>query len=216
MRPAPLQASLFLPGESPVLPRGFSFREEFITGEEEAELLGYFLDLPFAHDRLGEYFSKRRVVGFGWGYDFRLHRLVPGPPLPPFLLPLARRIAKWLDIGKARVAEALVTEYREGAGIGWHRDTESFSHVVGISLAGPARLRLRPSSWRMGGKRRTKEDVVSLLLPPRSAYVLDGESRWKWQHSVAPVGALRYSITFRTLPYAQDPRMAPATRSATR
>ena len=33
---------------------------------------------------------------------------------------------------------------------------------------------------------------------PRSAYVLKDDVRWKWQHSIAPTNALRYSITFRT------------------
>ena len=36
-------------------------------------------------------------------------------------------------------------------------------------------------------------------LPPRSAYVLAGEARTKWQHSLPPTRGLRYSITFRTL-----------------
>ena len=39
----------------------------------------------------------------------------------------------------------------------------------------------------------------SLTLPPRSAYVLSGEVRHQWEHSIAPAGQLRFSITFRTL-----------------
>lgn len=163
-------------------------------------MLEWFTDLPFEHGRLGEYFAKRRVVGFGYGYDFREHRIVPGPPLPPFLIPFARKVAKWLDIPKTRIVEALITEYPKGAGIGWHRDNESFEHVVGVSLGGAARLRLRPSSWKLFGRRRTREDSTELMLLPRSAYLLSNESRWRFQHSIASVPALRYSITFRTLP----------------
>jgi hypothetical protein len=29
--------------------------------------------------------------------------------------------------------------------------------------------------------------------------VMREEARWGWQHAIAPTGALRYSITFRTL-----------------
>jgi alkylated DNA repair dioxygenase AlkB len=36
-------------------------------------------------------------------------------------------------------------------------------------------------------------------VQPGSAYLLRGEARWDWQHSVAPVNELRYSVTFRTL-----------------
>jgi alkylated DNA repair dioxygenase AlkB len=43
-----------------------------------------------------------------------------------------------------------------------------------------------------------KADVLSLMLPPRSAYVLRGAARWNWQHSIAPTEKLRYSITLRT------------------
>lgn len=195
-----LQHSLFPETSTPGAPEGFVYRAEFLSPLEEEELLGYIVDLPFEHSRLGEYLSKRRVVGFGWGYDFREHRLVPGPPLPPFLRTTTQKIAKWLHIEKSRIAEALITEYERGAGIRWHRDTESFSHVIGVSLYGTATLKLRPATYRMQGVRRTREDTRCIELPPRSAYILQGESRWKWQHAIAPVGALRYSITFRTLP----------------
>lgn len=194
-----MQPSLFVP-ESISLPNGFVYRPDFLTCSEEEELLGYFLDLPFEHSRLGEYVAKRRLIGFGWGYDFRKEALVEGPPLPPFLQPLQRKVAKWLDIPTWRVAEALITEYTPGAAIGWHRDNESFEHIIGISLSGSCRMRLRPSSWRLHGRRRDRSDVVVLPLAPRSSYLMQGDSRWKFQHSVSPVSELRYSITLRTLP----------------
>ena len=37
-----------------------------------------------------------------------------------------------------------------------------------------------------------------MLLEPRSVYLLSGEARRDWEHSIAPMGSLRYSITFRT------------------
>jgi hypothetical protein len=39
---------------------------------------------------------------------------------------------------------------------------------------------------------------VKLRAAPRSIYALRGPARWGWQHSVAPVEALRWSITWRT------------------
>lgn len=188
------QYSLFETSQS--FPNGFVYRPDFLTKEEEVELLGYFEDLPFSHSRLGEYVAKRRIIGFGWGYDFRAKKLVPGPPLPPFLLPCARKVAKWLDIKVERVAEALITEYPRGTGIGWHRDNEGFEHIVGVSLSGWCRMRLRSYSWRERGK----EARLALPVAPRSAYIMQNDARWRYQHSVAPVEDLRYSITFRTLP----------------
>jgi alkylated DNA repair dioxygenase AlkB len=46
---------------------------------------------------------------------------------------------------------------------------------------------------------RPGQPVLRLLVAPRSLYLITGEARWGWQHSVAPTHALRYSITFRTL-----------------
>ena len=41
--------------------------------------------------------------------------------------------------------------------------------------------------------------MTHLELAPRSAYLLSGEARHDWEHSIAPGDALRFSITFRTL-----------------
>jgi len=40
--------------------------------------------------------------------------------------------------------------------------------------------------------------VVALTLDARSLYVMQDEIRWRWQHSIPPARALRYSVTFRT------------------
>jgi alkylated DNA repair dioxygenase AlkB len=98
-------------------------------------------------------------------------------------------------------SEALVTEYQPGATIGWHRDAPPFGVVGGVSLASPCRFRFRrgrPGAW----------ETCELTLPPRSAYVLDGPARGEWQHSIPPVQALRYSITFRTIRNGKRERAA--------
>jgi alkylated DNA repair dioxygenase AlkB len=190
---AAAQSTLFDTSKS--LPNGLVYRPDFITQAEEELLLAHIENLPLSHSRLGEYVAKRRIVGFGWGYDFDKKRLVPGPALPRFLQPLQRKIGKWLDIAPRRVAEALITEYTPGSPIGWHRDNESFEHIVGVSLAGWCRMRFRPID-----KIGNAKSVISIDLEPRSAYIMQGDVRWRWQHSIPAVKTLRYSITFRTLP----------------
>jgi len=88
-----------------------------------------------------------------------------------------------------------VSEYRPGAPLGWHRDVPAFEIIVGLSLGGECVMRLRP--YRPQGPNR-RQDVVSLTLEPRSAYVIRDEARWGWQHSIVATRALRYSITLRT------------------
>jgi alkylated DNA repair dioxygenase AlkB len=190
------QLALF--GEPPPsgapLPPGWDYQTEFIDAAEEAELLALIATLPLEEARYRGYTARRRVVHFGTDHDFEQQRVLPAPAIPAELEPLRAKAAALIGEAPEALANALVAEYRPGVPLGWHRDVPDFETVVGISLAGTARMRFR----RYPPVAPKKADVVSLELAPRSAYVLRAEARWGWQHSVAPTPALRYSITFRT------------------
>lgn len=171
---------------------GLLFREEFITPEEESDLLGRIRSLDFHEMKMRGVVARRRVIHYGVNYSFETFKASEGPPIPAFLLPLRERAAGFAGVGADELAEALVTEYSPGAPIGWHRDAHPFDIVVGISLLSACRFRFRR------GKVRAWENV-DVPLPPRSAYVLTGPARTEWEHSIPPVKELRYSITFRTL-----------------
>ena len=176
------------------LPPGWAYQRDFIAESEEAALLAWIATLPLHEARYKGYTARRRVAHFGTAYDFDDNRLLPGPPLPAELEPLRAKAAAWIGEAAEALSSALVAEYRPGVPLGWHRDVPDFETVVGVSLAGAARMRFR----RYPPVQPKKADVLSLELAPRSAYVLRAEARWGWQHSVAPTPALRYSITFRT------------------
>jgi alkylated DNA repair dioxygenase AlkB len=131
-------------------------------------------------------------VSFGWHYDFNGGGLKQAGALPDFLLPLRRRAAEFANLEPQALEHVLLTEYRPGAGIGWHRDRSQFGDVIGISLLASCTFRLRR-------KRDTIWMRRSLTAEPRSAYLLRGDSRMEWEHSIPPLETLRYSITFRTL-----------------
>ena len=176
-------------------PEGFVYVAEFITPHEESELLQHIQALPLEEARYKEYTARRRTFVFGSEYDFERNALDPAPPLPEFLLPLRARIAQWAGLPAEAFVHCLVSEYRPGTPLGWHRDVAEFEVIVGVSLADAARMRLRPFR-PAGGNRR--EDIVTMPLQPRSAYLMRGAARWDWQHSISATDALRYSITFRT------------------
>ena len=187
------QPSLFpLPPSSP-LPPGFSYRSEVITPDEERRLLIRFADLPFKEFQFHGFEGKRRVVSFGWRYDFSEHRALPAEPIPDFLLELHPKIQAASGLSLPDLAQVLVTEYAPGAPIGWHKDRPFFDDVMGLSLASACNFRLRKpldeGKWQR----------VSLRLEPRSAYLLQGAARREWEHSIPPVESLRYSVTFRNL-----------------
>jgi alkylated DNA repair dioxygenase AlkB len=187
------QFDLFEPARR-ALPPGLELRTEFIDATEETALLDAIARLPLAEARYKEFSARRRIASFGSQYDFADLELRAAAPLPAALGPLRAKAAAWLGVAEAAFVNALVAEYRPGTPLGWHRDVPEFDAIVGVSLLNPARMRLR----RYPPREPKKADVLSLELPPRSAYLLRGPARWGWQHSIAPLRALRYSITFRT------------------
>jgi alkylated DNA repair dioxygenase AlkB len=178
---------------APYAARGLAYFLEFIDATEERELLDAIAALALKEAPYKEYTSRRRIASFGSVYDFSASELKPGPPIPAFLSPLREKAAHLLGVGADAIPHALVTEYRPGTPLGWHRDTPEFAAIVGVSLLGTARMRFRSHPTRKGAK------ILNLDLAPRSAYILQDEARWGWQHAIAPTDELRYSITFRTL-----------------
>jgi len=182
------QSELFAP--EPGLPGGFDYREALISPDEERALVERFASLPFQPFEFHGYLGKRRIVSFGWRYDYGGRTLRESASIPSFLLPLREQAAAFAQIPAQRLQQILVTEYAPGAGIGWHRDKPMFEDVVAVSFLSPCVLRFRRRQAQ-GWER------AALEIAARSAYLLRGPARREWEHSVPPVERLRYSVTFR-------------------
>lgn len=189
-----IQQQLFQLSE---LPAGFLFRSDFVTEHEEDQLLDVIRNLKFEEFRMHGVIAKRRIVHFGVRYAFTSHQLSPAPEIPQTFQTIRARAAAIAHLDPAEFSEALVTEYRAGAGIGWHRDAPPFGIVAGISLAENCRMR-----FQRGRKENRK--AASIDLPRRSMYLLTGEVRSEWEHSIPAISNLRYSITFRTVKPAKS------------
>lgn len=150
-------------------------------------------ELPFRDFEFHGYTGKRRVISFGWHYDFSARNLQKADDIPDYLLKLRTVAASFAGMEPEEFQHVLVTEYGPGAGIGWHRDKAVFGEVVGISLLSPCVFRMR----RLISKK--KWERAKLVAEPRSAYLLSGPARFEWEHSIPQMDALRYSITFRNL-----------------
>ena len=84
---------------------------------------------------------------------------------------------------------ALQLKYQPGVSFRAHYDSKKRWEecIVGVNLNSEVELYF------------TKKDnnTVSVIVPPRSVYILTGESRYEWRHGIKKVKNLRYSITFR-------------------
>jgi len=187
------------------LPGGLRYQRELIHSADEQALIDRVRELPFKEFEFHGYLGKRRVVSFGWHYEFSgAGRLRKADEVPEFLLPLRKRAAAFAKLKPEELQHVLVIEYAPGAGIGWHRDKPVFDEVVGVSLLAPCVIRFRR---KVGGEKgngekgeiKAKWDRYNLSAAPRSAYHLSGPARSEWQHSIVRVDELRYSVTFRTL-----------------
>lgn len=121
---------------------------------------------------------SRRTQHYGYIYDYRAKRVVPSMQLgelPVWLQQLAIGLHKD-GLMPDTPDQAIINEYKPGQGIADHIDcTPCFGEVViSLSLAAPVVMDLKRNN-----------QIVPLLLKPRSLLVLRGEARYHWTHGIA-------------------------------
>lgn len=181
-------ADLF--GHAPV-PDGFRYLPDVISASEERELVSLFEGLPLQPFEFHGYKANRRIFTYGHRYVFAGQKPRADAGIPPRLRPLTEIAGAIAGVPADLFEQVMVTEYPPGAGIGWHRDRPTFEDIVAISFLAPCALRLRRRE-EVGWERR------SVLIEPRSAYLLHGPVRNRWQHSIAAMDKRRFSVTLRT------------------
>jgi alkylated DNA repair dioxygenase AlkB len=192
----PKQLALF--ESQPSEPEGLRYAADFVSPAIEEKLILAIQTLPLQPFQFGEFEGKRRVASFGFRYDYALRQLRSADPVPSWMAEIVSKVETFGGAG-IRIEQVLCTEYEIGVGIGWHRDKADFEKIFGLSLGSACRLRFRRSEGK-------KWDRLTLDVKPRSLYMMDGASRQIWEHSIPPVQAPRYSITFRTMTKGPDLR----------
>lgn len=181
-------------------PDGFKYVPDVFTESEEREIISQIEVLPFKPFEFHGFLGKRRIVSFGWRYDYSDQKLKASSDIPPFLTALRETASTIAAAPSTSFEQVLVTEYAPGAGIGWHKDKPIFEDIVAFSFLSACVLRFRK-------KNGAKWDRLSMNVEPRSAYLLRGAVRRQWEHSIPVMRMLRYSITFRN--FASVSRIKP-------
>ncbi|WP_165958211.1 alpha-ketoglutarate-dependent dioxygenase AlkB [Segetibacter sp. 3557_3] len=180
---------------APVVPEGFLYLPDFLNDAEEEQLCRVISRLNLHTFNFQGYEARRKVASFGYDWNFDTRHLTRGKEIPLEFSDLIEKVAERFSLATKEIGELLVTDYPPGAVINWHRDAPPFDKVVGISLLSDCLFRFRPNDKT----KQTRKATISLPVERRSVYLMSGPSRTAWQHSIAPVQHLRYSITLRTL-----------------
>jgi hypothetical protein len=98
-----------------------------------------------------------------------------------------------LGEGKFNANHFLVNRYEGGVGIYPHRNSIDFGPlVIGVSLGDSCEFILSPRAGTDG-------ETYKYIVPPRSIYIMSGDSRYRYNHEIPPLsdGTKRISITIR-------------------
>lgn len=177
-------------------PEGLLIVPDFITSDHEFNLIELIDAVPWDAS------MSRRVQHHGWRYDYKARKVDEAAylgSLPDWATALGEKL-----LAKGFVTEmpdqVLINEYVGAQGISKHIDCPSCFRgpVVTISLN---------ESWEMTFTRAGSAgstDRYKVILPRRSATVLDGDARSNWLHEIPKrlkesgvVRGRRLSITFR-------------------
>jgi alkylated DNA repair dioxygenase AlkB len=174
---------------------GLRYIAEYLDARTHDDLLDMvsgqtWLDIP----------GQRRMQFYGYTYDYASRSIKRSGSLPSWAARIAEKIHRD-GLSPHPPVQLSVIEYAPGQGIFNHVDADVFSDVVIISLVSPCVMDFFDSQ---------SDATASLLLEPRSALVLSGDARYRWQHGIAARAtdtwngeiierARRVSLTFRNV-----------------
>lgn len=182
---------------------GASYQSDFITQQEEAELLNAIDKENWITD------LNRRVQHYGYRYDYSKRDLTEDDKigaLPDWAQKFCYKFVKD-GIFTTEPNQLIVNEYEPGQGIAPHADRDCFGDVlVGLSLASDCIMDIYPNP-------EDRKTFLPIVLERRSLLRLAGDARHHWLHGIRPKKSdtqngikiprgRRVSLTFRTVEHA--------------
>lgn len=180
-------------GDAREIPKGVRYQREFVTCAEERELVAAMDVGPW----LGHLKSRAQQF-FGLVYYQTTHDLPSLQPasengqrgrplseLPPWLLP--RVLESGVFSRLREINQVAANEYLERSGIGAHvEDPTSFGpNLATLSLLSPVEITLTPvEQLHQSNSGVDHGNWVKILLEPRSLFVLQDDSRYRFTHGI--------------------------------
>ncbi|KAK6485955.1 alkylated DNA repair protein alkB-like protein 8 [Huso huso] len=164
------------------LPAGLRVVEEFVSSEEEQQLLS---SIDWGSDMSSESAQKtlkhRRVKHYGYEFRYDNNDVDKDSPLPGGLPEICEEVLeRCLEKGYVNIKpdQLTVNQYEPGQGIPPHVDTHSpfEDTIISLSLGAKTVMDFKHPDGRS----------VAVMLPRRSLLVMTGESRYLWTHGITP------------------------------
>jgi alkylated DNA repair dioxygenase AlkB len=172
------------------MPAGLKIADEIMTREEEATLIARIEACTLSYYAMDPD-NPRSSISFGWKYDFRNDSFIPCAPIPEAFQAVCAIAGAFAGVEPDAFAECLINRYEPGAIIQPHTDKPVWDIVVGISLGSDATMTFSKSLV-------DDQESFGIMMPARSMYLLSGDARYVYRHSLPPVARTRWSITLRT------------------
>jgi alkylated DNA repair dioxygenase AlkB len=177
---------------------GLIYRPDYITNEQEAELISIIDTQPWITD------LKRRVQHYGYRYDYKARNVSQSlqlGPLPDWVSAYCQQLQS-NGLFQNIPDQVIINEYQPGQGIASHIDCiPCFEDTIASLSLGSACIMDFTDS---------EANKVPLLLETRSLVILSGDARYHWRHSIAHrktdsyrgssfLRGRRLSLTFRNV-----------------
>ncbi|KAL4230733.1 Alkylated DNA repair protein alkB 8 [Mactra antiquata] len=165
---------------SNVLPPGLILLTDIISDKYAAEIMES-VNFDAEENSVSQQLKHRRVKHYGYEFKYSINNVDPDEPLndriPVIFKHLLEKLLEKKTI-KFYPDQLTVNQYQPGQGIPPHVDTPSAFEdgLVSLSLGSQVVMEFRHPDGRH----------LSVLLPPRSALIMTGESRYTWSHGITP------------------------------
>jgi alkylated DNA repair protein alkB family protein 8 len=191
-------------------PQGLHYFPNFLTVDEGKHLFDSLLQSS-QWTPVSAYDNARRVIQYGYTYSYTGGPLKVTEPIPQELInvfitkfhdPKWKSLVSVLDDGSDHPEQLIINRYLPGQGIAPHIDhLINFGDVITcITLGSGVTIKFTRPGYQ----------TYSIYVEPNSVYVMSGDARFEWKHSIdanktdtvnnkVVKRGTRMSLTFRTV-----------------
>lgn len=196
-----MELAMTNPNEIPQI-KGLLYYKKIISKSFSEELIDFLLGCPDWKNINKNNPKSRRVIHYGYEYDFKkgyIHKKTTD--MPPIILEL-RNMISLCGINDTHFNQCIINEYTAGQGISSHIDNPKYGDTICCFSIG--------STAMLNMKRELADgnEEHEIFIKPRSLYIMTKDARYKYKHGIPGrkydthktktyERTTRYSITFR-------------------